>query len=162
MLVRWVDLKQLKRPAVRTADLIFMSGVVLTVLWLSRVVFTFGSVYWRGHWSMVIAPIALGSALTLVVLGVYWGSRAGKLLCGNPLVHFIGLISYSLYLWHFVIIQQLQMLGGQTYVQLNGLMKFLVCTLLVIGFSAISYYLFERPFFTLNSNRKSKQNNPVL
>ena len=155
MLVRWVDWKNLKRPSLNTADGLFLAGVVLTVLWLGQIVFTYGAVYWRGHWSMIIAPIALGSALSLMVLGIYWGSRLGKLLCGNPVVYFVGLISYSLYLWHFVVMQQVQMIGGETYAALPGFSRFLICTGLVTALSAISYYLFERPFFKLRGSRKT-------
>lgn len=43
----------------------------------------------------------------MMVLGIYWGSRIGTLLCANRVVYFIGLISYSLYLWHFVVMQQI-------------------------------------------------------
>ncbi|MFT5770344.1 MAG: peptidoglycan/LPS O-acetylase OafA/YrhL [Lysobacterales bacterium] len=154
ILVKQVDIKGLPRPSMRSADLLFVLGVVLTTLWLSQIVFTYGTVYWRGHWSMVIAPIALGTALTLLVLGLYWGSRIGKWLCGNPVVYFIGLISYSLYLWHFVVMQQILLLGGEPYAQLPELVRFGICTLLVTVVSALSYFLVERPFFKLRGARK--------
>jgi peptidoglycan/LPS O-acetylase OafA/YrhL len=155
MLVHWVDLSRFQRPSTRAADGLFLAGAILAVLWMSEVVLTFATVYWRGHWSMIIAPIALGSALTMMVLGIYWGSRIGALLCANRVVYFIGLISYSLYLWHFVVMQQILLVGGTTYSALPGYAKFTLCTLLVTGLSAISYFLFERPFFRLKGNRKT-------
>jgi len=153
VLVQYVDISNLARPSQRSADLLFTTGILLTTLWLGLVVMTYGAVYWRGHWSMVIAPIALGCALTLMVLGLYWGSRIGKWLCANPVVYFLGLISYSLYLWHFVVMQQIQSLGGDAYASLAGPVRFLICTLLVIGASTLSYFLFERPFFRLRGTR---------
>jgi peptidoglycan/LPS O-acetylase OafA/YrhL len=138
MLICWIDWKKFSQPSVKTADIIFITGLVLTILWLGQVVFTFAAVYWRGHWSMVIAPIALGSALTLMVLGIYWGSRIGKFLFANPLVYFIGLISYSFYLWHFVVMQQVLKLGGESYTALPGFAKFCICTLLVTAVSSAS------------------------
>jgi peptidoglycan/LPS O-acetylase OafA/YrhL len=155
MLVRWMDFKHVKKPSNRSADIFFLAGVLLTGIWLSAVVLTHGAVYWTGHWSMVIAPVALGISLTLMVLGLYWGSSLGNRLCANPVVYFIGLISYSLYLWHFVAMQQVQLIGGAAYAALPGYAKFLVCTLSVTTVSAVSYALFERPFFRLRGKRKS-------
>jgi peptidoglycan/LPS O-acetylase OafA/YrhL len=156
MLVKRSDLGKMNRPSTRVADLLFLSGLVLTVLWLGQVVFTFAAVYWRGHWSMVIAPVALGITLTLMVLGLYWGSRLGNLICANRFVYFLGLISYSLYLWHFVLIQQIQLLGGGLYQAFSGGARFLICTFIVIALSTVSYYLFERPFFKLRGKRVSQ------
>lgn len=154
ILVRWIQAGNLRIPSRQVADVLFMTGLVLTVAWLAGVVLRFGPVYWQGHWSMIVSPIMLGCALTTMVLGLYWGSRPGNWLCANPLTYFIGLISYSLYLWHFVVIQQIQKLGGETYAALPGLLKFLLCTLLVTAVAAASYFLFERPFFRLRGKRK--------
>jgi peptidoglycan/LPS O-acetylase OafA/YrhL len=153
MLVRWVDAGNFRSPTTRGADTLFVVGLVLTLLWLGGIVLTFGPVYWAGHWSMIIAPVALGVTLTVMVLGLYWGSRLGALLCANPVVYFIGLISYSLYLWHFVVMQQVQKIGGESYAAFPGLVKFLLCTLLVTAVAATSYFLFERPFFRLRGKR---------
>ena len=155
MLVRMKSRDKGFTPGKKMADILFVSGMMLTLAWLGGVVFTFGAVYWSGHWSMIIAPIALGCALTIMVLGLYWGSRIGTWLCANPVVYFIGLVSYSLYLWHFVVMQQIQKLGGETYAGLPGYLKFLLCTLLVTAVAAASYFLFERPFFRLRGKRKT-------
>ena len=157
MLVRMKSRDKGFTPGKKMADILFVSGMMLTLAWLGGVVFTFGAVYWSGHWSMIIAPIALGCALTIMVLGLYWGSRIGTWLCANPVVYFIGLVSYSLYLWHFVIMQQIQKLGGDAYADLHGISKFLLCTLLVIALSALSYALFERPFFRLRGKRTPRK-----
>ncbi len=154
ILIKWMELKKLKRPPPLVLDLLFLTGAALAVLWLNQIVVTYGQVYWRGHWSMVIAPVTLGASLALMVLSIYWGSRVGKWLCANPPVYYIGLISYSLYLWHFVLMQQLQQLGGETYAELSGITRFALSTLLVIGLSSLSYVLFERPFFRVRGKRQ--------
>lgn len=153
ILVQQVDLGRFQRPSTRAAEGIFLAGLILVYIWMRHIVFNFGSIYWAGHWSMIIAPIALGTSLSLMVLGIYWGSRIGRMLCANRIVYFLGLVSYSLYLWHFVVMQQILKLGGETYANLHGFSKFLLCTLLVIALSALSYALFERPFFRLRGKR---------
>jgi peptidoglycan/LPS O-acetylase OafA/YrhL len=155
ILVSRFNTMNIKQPSKQMADIIMVGGIVLTTLWLSQVVFRFAGLYWQGHWSMIIAPIALGFALSLIVLGLYWQSPIGKALFANRVVYFIGLISYSLYLWHFVVIQQLQSLGGEAYAALPGVLKFIICTTLVTALSAASYFLVERPFFRLRGQRKS-------
>ena len=89
-----------------------------------------------------------------MVISLYWGSRIGRLLFANPVVYFLGLISYSLYLWHFVVLQQVDLIFGQAYTSMPGFPKFLFTTILVVLISTVSYYLFERPFFNLGARRK--------
>lgn len=155
LLVQQRSLSGRPNPSARNVEWLLLAGMVLVFLWLSQVVVRFGPVYWDGHWSMIIAPTVLGLSLSMIVTSLYWGSRIGKALFANPVVYFIGLVSYSLYLWHFPAMQQLQKLGGEAYQSLPGLGRFLLCTLLVTLVAAVSYFLFERPFFRLRGRRKS-------
>lgn len=158
LLVQWLDLRSHKRPAAWMQDGLFLAGTILAIMWLWGIVLPHASAgyYWLGHWSMVIAPVALGLPLSLIVLSLYWNSRIGRLLFANPLVYFLGLISYSLYLWHFVVMQQAELVLGETYANLQGLPRFLVTLLLVVSVSAVSYYVFERPFVKLGRSHKTK------
>jgi len=70
-------------------------------------------------------------------------------LLANRAVYFLGLISYSLYLWHFVVMQQVQMLFADSYASLSHWVTFPLNTLAAIGVASISYYLVERPFYRL-------------
>ncbi|MDX1459730.1 MAG: acyltransferase [Xanthomonadales bacterium] len=140
-------------PDGRTSNRLFLVGCLGVFLWLSQAVVRFGDLYWGGHWSMLIAPTVLGASLSLIVLGLYWQSRIGTVLLANPVIYFVGLVSYSLYLWHFVAMQQLQKLGGAAYADLPGLMQFLASTALATAVATLSYYLFERPFFRLRGRR---------
>lgn len=155
MLTQHREVQGRPRPSARTVEVIFLAGCLLVFLWLSQVVVRYGPVYWQGHWSMVIAPTILGLSLSMMVISLYWGSRIGKALFANPVVYFVGIISYSLYLWHFAAMQQLQKLGGEAYASLPGAAKFLLCTILVMVVATVSYILFERPFFRLRGRRKS-------
>jgi len=136
------------------ADAMFAIGAVLALLWLSQMMPVAGTKFWYGHPVMLVAPIALGLPLALMVSGLYRGSRIGRWLLANPVVYFIGLISYSLYLWHFPVLQQIDRYGGEAFAALAPLAKFVINALAVIAVSAASYFLFERPFFRLRGRRR--------
>lgn len=154
VLVQWLELRSDKRPDPWLLDGLFIAGVVLANVWFWKVMLPYGGVFWSGHWSMLIAPLALGLPLSLIVFSLYRGSRIGRVLFANPVVYFIGLISYSLYLWHFVVLQQAERVFGDAYTDMHGFPKFLVSLLLVVLVSTVSYFVFERPFFRLGSRRK--------
>ena len=155
LLVQWFESQRLEPPPAWALDGLFLAGAALAVAWFSRVVLANGEHYWSGHWSMVVAPLALGLPLSMMVISCYWGSRIGRLLFANPVIYFLGLISYSLYLWHFVVLQQASVVLGETFTAMQGLPKFLLSLLVVVLAASISYFLFERPFFRLGARRKA-------
>jgi len=75
--------------------------------------------------SLLISSCNVGS-------GVYW------LLASAPIV-WVGLLSYSLYLWHWPIL----VLGKYT-IGLNGWAPYLLL-ILIISFAVLSYYFVEKP-----------------
>ena len=153
MIIQKYDLQGIKRPTAWVLDGLFLAGVILTNVWFWKVMLPYGSIFWSGHWSMVIAPLALGLPLSMIVISLYWGSRIGSLLFANPVVYFLGLISYSLYLWHFVALQQAEVIFGEAYTAMQGLPKFLFSMALVVLVSTLSYFVFERPFSRLGARR---------
>ena len=160
MIVQKFDLQAIKRPTAWILDGLFLAGVILANVWFWSVMLPYGSIFWSGHWSMVVAPIALGLPLSMIVISLYWGSRIGRLLFANPVVYFLGLISYSLYLWHFVVLQQAGVIFGEAYTGMPGLPKFLLTMSLVVLVSTISYFVFERPFFRLGARRTPPNQTP--
>jgi peptidoglycan/LPS O-acetylase OafA/YrhL len=155
LLAQFMALRQRPAPAAWCADLMFVLGILLALGWLDRVVMTAADLYWLGHWSMIVAPLALGLPLALTTLALYWGSRIGRLLLANRLVYFLGLISYSLYLWHFVVLQQLPLLLGDTYQHMGYGLRFPLAAAAVICTAAVSYYVFERPFYRLKADGRA-------
>ena len=139
------------RPAAWVLDLMFIFGLLIPAVWLWQVVLSAGADYWMGHWAMIVAPSFLGLTLSMAVLALYWGSRVGTFLLANRAVYFLGLISYSLYLWHFVVIQQVQLLFADSYASLSHWVTFPLNAMAAIGVASISYYLVERPFYRLKS-----------
>lgn len=154
LLVHWVNLKSIRRPPPLVLDALLVLSTLGAALWLWHVVLANGTIYWRGHWSMITGPVALGFLLAAMVVSLYWGSRLGRVLFANPVVYFLGLVSYSLYLWHFIVLQQAPKVFGEAWEGLTGLPRFFVSLSLVVAVSALSYYLFERPFFRLRGRRK--------
>lgn len=153
--VKYISRNGIPTPAPWILDLMVVLGLVLPAFWLWQVVLASGAAYWQGHWSMLLSPVVLGLCLSIAVLGVYQGSRIGKFLLANRVVYFLGLISYSLYLWHFVVMQQIQTIIGESYTSLPHLLKFplsLACVLLV---SALSYRFIERPFYRMKSYQEA-------
>jgi peptidoglycan/LPS O-acetylase OafA/YrhL len=156
VLVQFVALSGRPRPAAWILDLLFVLGLIIPAFWLWQVVLSAGADYWLGHWGMIVAPLALGLPLSMAVLGLYWGSRIGTFLLANRVIYFLGLISYSLYLWHFVIMQQIQLVIGETYTSQPHWVTFPLNIVAVTGAASISYYLVERPFYRLKSFRQVK------
>ncbi len=156
LLVKQSELKGWRRPAPRLLDAFFILGLLIPGIWLWNVVLSAGARYWDGHWGMVTSPLALGLPLALAVLGLYWGSRIGTLVLANRVVYFLGLISYSLYLWHFLVMQQVQQHFGQAYGDLPHWVTFPMMSAAVISVATASYYLAERPFYRLKSYRQAK------
>jgi len=154
LLVQQVSMENLPRPAPWMLDLMFVLGMIIPAIWLWQVLLFAGANYWLGHWGMVVGPIALGLPLSIAVLGLYWGSQIGNFLLANRVVYYLGLISYSLYLWHFVVMQQVQFLIGDAYARLPHWVTFPLALSAVIIVASISYFLVERPFYRLKSYRQ--------
>jgi hypothetical protein len=95
------------------------------------------------------APLLLMTALagvgaTLVIASSERGiSIAGKLLSLRPIV-FIGLISYSLYLWHWPLIV-FQRTDAIFFAELSGVTKLALIAILV-GIASLSWKFVEMPF----------------
>jgi peptidoglycan/LPS O-acetylase OafA/YrhL len=149
MLVQLRRLSHKPPPGLLWLDLALLAAMAATGLWFWQVVLGSGDEYWQGHWALLLSPLVTGLLLSVVVLTVYQGSRVGRFLFANRPVYWLGLISYSLYLWHFVVMQQLvEWLADKPY-PLTGLVRFLVFFTVVVAVSTASYWLFERPFFRL-------------
>ena len=93
------------------------------------------------------------SFITLIpLIGVsliIWFSKKGELITdilSSKIFVFFGLISYSLYLWHYPIFAFLRYI----YIFNNSIWIKLLSILLTIILSIISYYLIERPFRNKN------------
>lgn len=93
------------------------------------------------HFSLV------GAFLALIVLGAAAGGRLARALFAGRALAFLGLISYSLYLWHAIVFQVAYRSGFIHWPpasSLIGMAAFLVPVVLFVSW--LSYHVSERPF----------------
>ncbi|MCP2335140.1 peptidoglycan/LPS O-acetylase OafA/YrhL [Actinomadura rupiterrae] len=94
---------------------------------------------------LLVAPAALAPADDPVV---------GRVL-GNPVLAFLGRISYGIFLWQFVVIFVWFDLTGHAPFSGNLLTDFPVCLALTAAAAAASHYLIEEPVRRLAARRTS-------
>jgi peptidoglycan/LPS O-acetylase OafA/YrhL len=120
-----------------------LAGMVALIYYLDANHLTF----WAGHHAVYWWYSANAFCAGMLVLGVALGGRLSRALFANPVALAIGAISYSLYLWHWPVVQWLHP------AKLGFGMFFAVAIPLSLAASALSYWLVERPF--LRSARRA-------
>ncbi|MFK8016551.1 MAG: acyltransferase family protein [Gammaproteobacteria bacterium] len=96
-------------------------------------------VAWFAH--MPVALPAVAGTVLLVLIGRSAETSVSRLLSVRPMV-FFGLISYSLYLWHWPVI----VFGKYFLIRDFTLMEVALALLVMIGFAVASYRFVEKPF----------------
>ena len=90
----------------------------------------------------------------LLLLPAVFDDRAGgapRRFLAHPVVAWLGLISYGIFLWHYVVALQLGAGGAEL-----GFGWVLLGTLAItIPIAAVSYYLVERPLLRLKYRRRA-------
>jgi peptidoglycan/LPS O-acetylase OafA/YrhL len=98
--------------------------------------------------------VCFGAIAALLLLPAVFGDRAGgvpRRLLANPIVGWLGLVSYGIFLWHYAAALELGVAGAEA-----DFAVVLLGTLAIsIPCAAASYYLVERPILRLKYRRLS-------
>lgn len=109
-------------------------GIVLilfSILWIRSDMFFPG-------WVALIP--CLGAAMVIYSDGTSWVARC--FLASRPMV-FIGLLSYSLYLWHWPVLAALRVRSASIYLDITAAFGAILLTFILAG---LSWRFVERPF----------------
>lgn len=102
----------------------------------------------------LVAHLSYALVATLLLIPAVFGDGLGgavRRFLANPLVTWLGLISYGIFLWHFVVAFEFGVNGSGF-----GFWLLLLVTLAIsIAAAAASYYLIERPILRLKYRRLS-------
>ena len=114
---------------------LLLSAVAAPAWQLGAALFTPGA-----SWGLdlITYPLVVGVSFGALTLGAVWGGPLIWAVFAAPPLRFIGLISYSIYVWHLPILH-----GDLAPFAPMPLWLRLICVLLV---SYLSYQLLERPF----------------
>jgi peptidoglycan/LPS O-acetylase OafA/YrhL len=119
-----------------------IAGLFL-IYWLHRNVELFLS----GHWSLYVWNSAFGAATALCIFGIAAGGRIARALFANPVSVWLGVVSYSVYLWHFPIVEWISRQSLVTGIPGPRWLPITLAALpLVLAVAALWYRFVERPF----------------
>jgi peptidoglycan/LPS O-acetylase OafA/YrhL len=85
----------------------------------------------------------IGLSAALLIFGLSNSFVVVSKIIGNKVFAFLGLISYSFYIWHYLITEAVLRLSQK--VDLFGL-EFLISFLTTLALSSLTYYLIEKRF----------------
>jgi peptidoglycan/LPS O-acetylase OafA/YrhL len=105
--------------------------------------------YWTGHWSMYVVTPLLASGIAGLCLLAMQRLVWLETILGNQVLRFLGDISYSLYLWHLVVILLMLRWADEMPLKNGGIPAFLLASFITIFISYASFRLFERPGIAL-------------
>lgn len=156
MLLAWVYMRHAAAISSGLADGVMMTGLLGIVSMMALLDHVYVD-YWNGHVLMYVGYTVTACFIGLLVLGVAMGGRLSRALFANPIMLVLGIVSYSLYLWHLPIQFWTQKLLDQ-YAVTGDRLWWLVAISIPLSLLAaiLSYYWIERPFMPRSTARNNK------
>ncbi|MBL0122658.1 MAG: acyltransferase [Betaproteobacteria bacterium] len=155
MLLSWVYVRLPSTLTPRISDglvLIGISGIVVMMALVDH----FYLDYWNGHPLLFFGYTITATFIGALVLGTAMAGQLSKALFANGPMLYVGIISYSLYLWHIPIIRWTITILDQVGVGGDRLWWLVgICIPASFGVATISYYLVERPFMARKTSSAS-------
>lgn len=135
------------------------AGAVAGFLLLSlRVLPVSASPYDLSRMEQVLEHIGFGLIVLAIMLPAVFGHEARgpvRVFLANPVLRWLGQISYGIFLWHLTLMFELADHGASTWIPGNPFVSLTVVTLAVtIPIAAASYYLLERPLMRMTWGRR--------
>jgi peptidoglycan/LPS O-acetylase OafA/YrhL len=133
--------------------------VAPTLLVAAAIVAYLGVRYWVA-WNSTVVGIAAGAALVAIAIPLHGRANGPARFLELAPVKFLGLISYSIYLWHVPVVYWLLergIIGGGGRLAL--LTSFLITAAVVIALSTVTFYLVEKPAMRLRGALPSRRVN---
>lgn len=104
---------------------------------------------------VIVFDLLYGLAYAGLLMGVVLGGKILRLPFASRPMRFVGLISYSVYIWHRVVLHILEPRLHTLAVRPQVAVLFVVGTFASIAVSYVSFQVFERPF--INARKKSHE-----
>lgn len=149
MLLAWIYVRHAPRASARHSDalvIVGLAGIVAMMALLDHVYLD----YWNGHILLFIGYTITAAFIGALVLGTAMAGPMSRALFANAPMLFIGIVSYSLYLWHLPILHWTATLLGHLGVAGAWWLAALGVSASIV-IATISYYLVERPFMNRNA-----------
>ncbi len=140
-------------PRARTADALFLLGIAGVALMMLLIQLNF-TTYWDGNWLLFVWHGAVGASVALMLFACAAGSRVANALLNNRPLHYLGVISFGVYLWHFPLMHWLSAAHAFDWIAGYRLPWILpILLLLSCAIADVSFRLVERPLLRFGHRR---------
>lgn len=155
MLLAWVYVRYAPTLSSRISDALVIAGLA-GIVFMMAMVDRYYLAFWEGHPLLFVGYSITATFIGALVLGTAMGGRLSRMLFANTPMLFVGIISYSLYLWHIpILVWTLKLLdhAGVTGDRLWWLAGIGIPASLLAA--TMSYFLVERRFMVRNVRKTS-------
>ncbi|MDR0274833.1 MAG: acyltransferase [Burkholderiaceae bacterium] len=128
----------------------FWLGIAILLV-IARVLDLRGDMLAKGDLFYTISPLISAAGAAAIIIGVIRQSRTAIRALANPVMIFLGTISYSMYVWHLILLGVVNKSGIlEPFVGIDRLLRTVIFAFpLILLVSYGSYWWVERPFLKI-------------